>query len=53
MLSLDGYERLHLRETAIDEQFNAGDVAGVVRCEKHDRLRDLFRPAKSAERDRG
>ena len=32
ILCPDGYEQLHLCETAIDEQFNAGDVAGVVRC---------------------
>jgi hypothetical protein len=32
ILCPDDYEQLHLRETAIDEQFNAGDVAGVVRC---------------------
>ena len=53
ILCPDGYGQLHLRETAIDEQFNAGDVAGVVRCQKHDCLRDFFRSPKSAERDRG
>ena len=53
ILCPDGYEQLHLRETAIDEQFNAGDVAGVVRCQKHGCLRDFFRSPKSAERDRG
>src|SRR5260370_23242606 len=41
---------LHLRETAIDEQLRSGDVAAVVRCEKHDGLRDLVGCAEPTER---
>lgn len=43
--------RLHLRDTAIHKQFDSGDVAAIVGCEKHDRLRDLGRSAESAERN--
>jgi hypothetical protein len=42
---------LHLCETAIDEQFRSRDVAAVVGCEKHDRLRDLVGRAEPSERD--
>src|SRR3982074_3811471 len=41
---------LHLRETDIHEQLCSRDVAAVVRCEKHDGLRDLVGCAEPAER---
>ena len=43
---------LNLRDAAVHEQFGSCDVAGVVGCEKYDRLRDLIGRAESAERNR-
>src|SRR2546422_70600 len=44
---------LHLCEAAIHKQFRSRDVAAVVGCEKHHRLRDLIRRAEPAERNSG
>src|SRR5439155_12888515 len=46
-----GIHGLHLRETAIDKQFRARDVAAVVGCEKHHALGDLIGCAEPAERN--
>jgi len=42
---------LHLCEAAIHKQFRSRDVAGVVGCEKHHRLRDLIGCPEPAERN--
>src|SRR6476620_10762286 len=39
----------NLCDSSIDEQFHAGDVAGVVRRSEHDSLRDFIRGAEPAE----
>ena len=44
---------LHLRKSAIHEQFRSRDVAAVVRCEKRHRLRDLSGCTEPAERNGG
>ena len=40
-----------MRKAAVHEQLRARDVAAVVRCEKHDGLRDLIGCAESPERN--
>ena len=42
---------LDLRETAIDEQFDTGDIAAVIGGEKHDSLRDLVGCTEPAQRN--
>lgn len=44
---------LGLRHAAVDEELDPGDVAAVVRGEKHYRLRDLFRLPQPAQRHCG
>ena len=39
---------LHLRAAPIHEQFRSRNVAGVVRCEKHDSLRNFIGRAEPA-----
>jgi len=43
--------RSDLRHASIDEEFNAGHVAAVVRCEEDDRFSDLIGRAQPAEGD--
>jgi len=44
---------LNLGQAAIDEQLDAGNVAAVVRGEKHGGIRDLVRRAHPAHRHGG
>src|SRR3981189_3386134 len=46
--AIDG---LHWCEATIHKQFRSCDVAAVVGCEKHDRLRDLVGRAESPQRN--
>src|SRR6267143_6929078 len=41
----------HLRKTTVHKKFRPGDIATLIRCEKHHSLSDLIRPPKPAERD--
>jgi hypothetical protein len=43
------YRRLYLSQAAIDEQLDAGYVAGVVGCQEQDGLRDFIRGAGTAQ----
>src|SRR5262245_19289343 len=45
------FNELHLRDAAVDEQFNSRDITRVVRCEKYYRLCDLIGSAESPERN--
>src|SRR3984893_409849 len=40
------------RKTAVHKNFRPGDIAALIRCEKHHSLGYFIRPAKPAERDR-
>jgi hypothetical protein len=45
--------RLYLSQAAIDEQLDAGYVAGVLGGQEQDGLRDLIRGARTAQRNIG
>src|SRR4029077_11087682 len=40
-----------LRKTTVHKKFSTGDIAALIRCEKHDSLGHFIRAAKPAERD--
>src|SRR5262249_26338569 len=42
---------LHLRDAAVDEQFNSRDITRVARCEKYYGLCDLIGSAESPKRN--
>jgi hypothetical protein len=42
---------LHLRHSAVDEQFHSGHETRILRCEEHCRFTDLIRLPHAAERD--
>src|SRR5262249_16353073 len=42
---------LHLRDAAVDEQFNSRDITRVVRCEKYYGLCDVIGSGESPKRN--
>jgi len=48
---VQGGKDLDLREAAVYEQFDTGDVAAVIAGEKHDSLRDLIGCTEPAQRN--
>jgi hypothetical protein len=40
-----------LRDSAIDEELDSRDIAGFVRCEEGNNLRDLVRISQPAQRN--
>src|SRR5207248_197175 len=51
-LAYDMSHDSNLRKTALHKKFRPCDIATLIRCEKHNSISDLIRPAKPAKRDR-